>query len=360
LIRHTSVIHFLHPSILFPGLEGSIVIFNMVKSLLAVGFALAGYVSAAPAMNAESVGTVQNFTIQNGPTLAANIRAHLDLHAKCAGQSCDIADLSGSTGRMPKLKPEGGGTSDFKCIGKYSPETMKLAEKLPSVPKQPNGVSGAMMGAAHSLGNLIPSFGPTDKGSFTGRCTPNIVIFARGTLETGSLGITVGPVLNMGLPSGFSVVGVNYDADLAGDYCLGLPGGMVAKDMLNQAAKKCPNSKIYMSGYSQGGMISHNGVAYAEPEARKKVVVSPTRCSGLLFIDLMSVLQAVVTFGDPFQGAPIKGYTGPIHTFCNDGDYVCTGNFVVGAAHLSYTGSVAAQAIREMTKISKLAAAGKI
>lgn len=63
-------------------------------------------------------------------------------------------------------------------------------------------------------------------------------------------------------------------------------------------------------------------------------------------------MQAVVVFGDPFQGAPIKGYTGPIHTFCNTGDFVCTGNFVVGVAHLSYTGSVATQAMAEMKKIA--------
>jgi hypothetical protein len=39
-------------------------------------------------------------------------------------------------------------------------------------------------------------------------------------------------------------------------------------------------------------------------------------------------------------------------TYCNDGDYVCTGNFVVGVAHLSYTGSVAVQAISDMKKLA--------
>jgi hypothetical protein len=92
------------------------------------------------------------------------------------------------------------------------------------------------------------------------------------------LGISVGPVLSSGLSgSQWSVVGVPYDADFAGDNCLGLPGGMVAKDLLNQAAKKCPNSKLFMSGYSEGGMVSHNGVAYAEEETKKRVAVSPFR-----------------------------------------------------------------------------------
>jgi hypothetical protein len=60
----------------------------------------------------------------------------------------------------------------------------------------------------------------------------------------------------------------------AGDYCLGLPGGQVGKDMLNQAAVKCPNSAIFLSGYSQGGMVAHISVAYANPEAKAHVAVS--------------------------------------------------------------------------------------
>lgn len=193
----------------------------------------------------------------------------------CAGQSCDIADLSGSTGRLPTKMPEGGGDKDMKCIGKYNLPGLEAAAKAPKVKPQPNGVSGAMMGASHAMGNLIPGLPPADSGTFKGSCTKNIVIFARGTSETGLIGITVGPVLNAGLPRGFSVVGVPYTADLAGDYCLGLPGGMVARDLLNQAAKKCPDSKIFMSGYSQGGMVSHNAIAYADPDARAKVAVRP-------------------------------------------------------------------------------------
>jgi hypothetical protein len=44
----------------------------------------------------------------------------------------------------------------------------------------------------------------------------------------------------------------------------------------------------------------------------------------------------VVTFGDPFNGAPIKDYNGPIEILCNKNDYVCTGNFELAPAHLSY------------------------
>lgn len=45
------------------------------------------------------------------------------------------------------------------------------------------------------------------------------------------------------------------------------------------------------------------------------------------------------------NGAPIKGYNGPIRTICHDGDNVCGGYPDVGPQHLNYdmnTGAVAA------------------
>jgi hypothetical protein len=60
---------------------------------------------------------------------------------------------------------------------------------------------------------------------------------------------------------------------VSGDFCLALPGGMVAKDMINGAAAKCPTSKIFVGGYSQGAMVVRNGVAYADPSAKALVMV---------------------------------------------------------------------------------------
>lgn len=196
------------------------------------------------------------------------------IQASCAGQSCAIADLSGSTGNPIKTQPEGGDANGYKCIAKYNPEGVAAAAKAPKGPHQNNGVGGALMGALSSLSSALPGK-VTDTGSFTGRCTKNILLFARGTTETGQLGITVGPVLSLGLSGrAWSVVGIPYDADMAGDACLGLPGGMVAKDMINQAVTKCPDAKIFVGGYSEGGMVAHNGVAYANEEAKKHVAVS--------------------------------------------------------------------------------------
>jgi hypothetical protein len=44
----------------------------------------------------------------------------------------------------------------------------------------------------------------------------------------------------------------------------------------------------------------------------------------------------VITFGDPFNGAPIKGYNGPVEIYCAPGDGVCTGNFELTTSHLAY------------------------
>ena len=45
-----------------------------------------------------------------------------------------------------------------------------------------------------------------------------------------------------------------------------------------------------------------------------------------------------MVFGDPFNGAPIKGYpTSQIKTYCIAGDEVCEVEFVITSSHLSYT-----------------------
>lgn len=57
-------------------------------------------------------------------------------------------------------------------------------------------------------------------------------------------------------------------------------------------------------------------------------------------------------FGDPFQGAPINGYRGPIKTYCKPTDGVCGGNFEIGASHLSYGGGDTTQAIADMKRFA--------
>jgi hypothetical protein len=107
---------------------------------------------------------------------------------------------------------------------------------------------------------------------------------------------TVGPKLAKNMPkASWTVVGVPYNADVAGDNCVGLPGGMIAKNMLESAASKCPNSYLFTSGYSQGkgrfelmtserrltvetgAMVARIAVAYASPATKARVKVSVWR-----------------------------------------------------------------------------------
>lgn len=110
-----------------------------------------------------------------------------------------------------------------------------------------------------------------------GNCKDNLLIFARGTTEIGNMGETVGPSLVEGLDLSFqswAFQGVTYDATVDGDECLGLPGGAVLAGLLEKAITTCPNSKIVVSGYSEGAMVAHNGVAYASDAAKAAVTVS--------------------------------------------------------------------------------------
>lgn len=68
-------------------------------------------------------------------------------------------------------------------------------------------------------------------------------------------------------------MGVSYDVDVPGDFCLELPMGMVAKEVINQAAKRCPESDLFVSRYSQGAMGIRNELAKADESARAKVKV---------------------------------------------------------------------------------------
>lgn len=56
----------------------------------------------------------------------------------------------------------------------------------------------------------------------------------------------------------------------------------------------------------------------------------------------MSKVKNVLTYGDPFCGAPIGQYNGPIKVFCAVGDGVCDGNLNIGLTHLAYGVDVSA------------------
>jgi len=282
----------------------------------------------------------------NLPTLVAR-----QDFGSCRNQSCLVATVAGSTGShvypYAPVYPVNDQNSGDCCIIRYFPAVKNaLYGERPGLQAycaanggdapldaNPPGIDSVTITSGQSPTQPPPSYkkreleieereveATVSKVNAAG-CKPNILIYAKGTLEPGDLGITVGPQLASGLDSTkWQVTGVQYDNSFDNDYCLGLPGGINVRAALANATSVCPQSRIALSGYSQGALVVRNALARA-PLAQVKKVVN------------------VVTFGDPMVGAPIGQYThngGPLHVFCMNGDGVCNGQLDVGLAHLSY------------------------
>lgn len=125
-------------------------------------------------------------------------------------------------------------------------------------------------------------------------CKPWVLLYGRGTTESGELGATVGPALAAGLRSDpkWHVKGLGsrdgYSADLGGIYCIGMPGGMACKNILEKMAAECPNTKFVTAGYSQGAMVARICVGYANEAAKKQVAVRPCSTSNI-FLKLVRI-----------------------------------------------------------------------
>ncbi|KXJ85012.1 cutinase, partial [Microdochium bolleyi] len=152
-------------------------------------------------------------------------------------------------------------------------------------------------------------------------CSDVTVIFARGTTEPGNVGLVTGPPFLDALSEqlagrSLSVQGVEYPATFAGFNKNGTEGVPSMTAFINQAVTSCPNTKIIMSGYSQGALV-----------------VRSTADS--LPADTMSKINSVVTFGDPRNQTPITGGEGKTMVVCLPDDAVCSGGFI-NIAHLTY------------------------
>jgi len=246
-------------------------------------------------------------------------------------QSCAIAALSGSTEesfddivKSNGKSPQGSNASGKNCITKYYKQ---LGLKAPETPVM----------RRDKLEYTRPPMAKIDKRQ---GCKPNINLFARGTTEVGAMGSSVGPAISRALGTAkWKTVGVSYSADIAGDNCIGFPGGIKCVDQLAKLAQQCPEANFFLSGYSQGAMVARICAAFSKDDVKKKI-------------------KGVVVFGDPFNGATIKGFPKEnIKTFCSAADGVCSGQFSITAAHLAYAGG---SSPREAAKwMNERAGAGK-
>jgi len=134
-------------------------------------------------------------------------------------------------------------------------------------------------------------------------CADVAMIFARGTFDSGNVGVWVGPQLLSAFVS--NVQSAKSDAVVAQQgvdpsrYLADLPGYLTEggsddgsaslAETITQYVAACPNSPVVVTGWSQGALVVHKGI-------------------GQLSDDVLSKVAGVVTFGDPnhlFDNSPL-------------------------------------------------------
>ncbi|KAA8913658.1 cutinase [Sphaerosporella brunnea] len=155
-----------------------------------------------------------------------------------------------------------------------------------------------------------------------GLCAPVSVIFARGTIEAGNVGSIAGPPFFNALTSAIgniAVQGVDYPADIIGYLAGGSDAGaQTMTEMVELALSNCPDTRIVMSGYSQGGQLTHKSAAEISAATAAKVF-------------------AVVIFGDPDRDQALANGLDAVRlTICHSGDLICDGDAIVLPQHLTY------------------------
>jgi cutinase len=97
-------------------------------------------------------------------------------------------------------------------------------------------------------------------------CRAVTVIYARGTTQAGNVGEanSEGPTFfnalasALGGTSRLAIQGVTYPANVVGFLAGGDAAGATTMfNLINQAASRCPSTKIVVSGYSQGAQLVH-------------------------------------------------------------------------------------------------------
>ncbi|KAE8353185.1 cutinase-domain-containing protein [Aspergillus coremiiformis] len=198
-----------------------------------------------------------------------------------------------------------------------------LLDQLPAINGPITAVSGVITDLDQLLANLLGA--QTTEDGFSGACAEYSVLFARGTSEPGNVGVLVGPPLaeafvQVAGASNVAFQGVNgYGATVEGYLEGGEPAG--GTSMATQASAilaKCPNTKLVMSGYSQGCQIVHNAIEQLPAQDASKI-------------------SSVLLFGDPDKGKALPNVNASrVLTVCHATDTICENSVVIGPAHLTY------------------------
>ncbi|KAK1985803.1 cutinase [Colletotrichum cereale] len=171
-------------------------------------------------------------------------------------------------------------------------------------------------------------------------CPSIAVIYARGTNEPGNVGFLTGPPFFDALKTyvngtgTMSIQGVNqYPAEPAGFFAGGsTTGAAAAAQVASRTLTMCPNTRLTMSGYSQGSQVARLAIAQLTPDQQARI-------------------SSVVLFGDPLGGAAVPGIDETrLLVICHTGDNICEGGDLVLSPHLDYSGDAPTAALFVMQR----------
>ncbi|KAI9167888.1 Cutinase [Paramyrothecium foliicola] len=157
-------------------------------------------------------------------------------------------------------------------------------------------------------------------------CRAVTMIYARGTSQQGNIGdpAAVGPLFFNSLASrigasNLAVQGVTYAANVAGFLAGGdAAGSRTMASLAQRAVTQCPNTKIVLSGYSQGAQLVHNAATQISAAVANRIT-------------------AVLTFGDPKRNQGFGAIPASrTRVICRTGDNICEGGLNPGGAHTRY------------------------
>ncbi|KAI0477056.1 putative cutinase [Xylariaceae sp. FL0804] len=183
---------------------------------------------------------------------------------------------------------------------------------------------GALIAAGDELLGAAFGFSDTENGS-GGMCEEVTVLFARGTDEPGNVGDLVGPPLFRFLEPklaaagySYSIMGVNYTASVENYLNGDASEGTTMADEITNIYSQCPDTKLVLGGYSQGGALVHNAAADLPASTMAKVA-------------------AITIFGDPDSSSAVAGIDASrVDIICHDGDNICEHGDVILLQHLTY------------------------
>jgi cutinase len=139
-----------------------------------------------------------------------------------------------------------------------------------------------------------------------------------------------------------AVQGVAYPANVQGFLAGGdATGSKLMAQLVGEAQTKCPNTKVVVSGYSQGGQLVHNAAKMLN--ATSASAVSSGRCSPspppttIKFVVKLTTYKVVI-FGDPNNGTAVTGISATkTLVICHTGDNICQHGDQVLQPHLTVT-----------------------